>query len=245
MFHRWIEEFVHVLKSAAGKDDFRADVLATGAKEFPQLGLLRGVRSKVGMAPFGAHGQVLGAVPEENGFAKAGAGGDDHGGGIGKRHAFVNGDQVGWGENTDTESGGFQVVQNADTGKPKQTGSGGAIDNPGKIGAMHAVVDHRPGNTEGRGIDLSGMLLKKILDDFLKSSVLVAEIATVRNAHEFPLLRVEQPDVRFRAADVARENHRTLRIKMGSRKIVPEFFDLQGVDNTAPKSDASAGHRFG
>jgi hypothetical protein len=76
---------------------------------------------------------------------------------------------------------------------------------------MNAIVDDRTGNAERGGIDLRGILLEEILDDFLQPGVLVALIAFMSDANELAILDVEQTDVRFGTANVARKNHQALR----------------------------------
>ena len=69
MPHVWIQEFVQRLETPSGKDQFVAHEFAAGLDEFPQIHLLIGVRSEIGVAALGCRGNVLRSVPEENGFA--------------------------------------------------------------------------------------------------------------------------------------------------------------------------------
>src|SRR5580704_7144407 len=136
-----IEKLMNALKSAAAQNHFGADEFILQFQVFPQVRLLIGMRREVGMAGLGGHDDVTLSVPAENSFAESGARGDDHSSANRSRHAGINRVQIGGLQHADSVSGGFDIIDQAHTTKAEKTGHGGAIDDPGKVRRVDAIVD--------------------------------------------------------------------------------------------------------
>ena len=87
-------KLVEAFEAAAGENDFTADDVVARLEKSPQVGLLLGVRSPVGVAAFGGAWEMVLSIPENHAFAESCSGSDDHFVGALIFDAFVDADQL-------------------------------------------------------------------------------------------------------------------------------------------------------
>jgi hypothetical protein len=80
MLYVGIEELVNRAEAPTGKDELPADLRIAAAHEAEEFNLLLGVWREIGMAAFGGHNAVAGAVPNEDGLSETGAGSKERAG---------------------------------------------------------------------------------------------------------------------------------------------------------------------
>ena len=98
------------------------------------------------------------AVPDEQGLAEAGAGGDEaavaDGGGV----AFVQGEDAVGGELGDAVAVGFEVVDEEDVLDAERVWQVADVEGPGEVGELEAAVADGAGAAEAGGDDLVGLV---------------------------------------------------------------------------------------
>ena len=169
--------------------------------------MLFGIGREIGVARFGGHGCVTLAVPEQNALAEAGAGGDYDLRGLWSFDAAMNRLQFVGFQNAETVGGGFDVVHQVHMVQVQMLRDARTVDQPGKIGGLHAVVDDGSGNAEGGGGDFAAGAIQKIAGDFFQAFMLARGVALIRHAHELALLHVEEPKVGLGSTQVTSQNH--------------------------------------
>lgn len=167
------EEFVDILNAHPGNDTFAADV----AVEFFQV-LEEGdfnivARSKIGVAALAGPDAVAFAVPEETGFSKSGARGDDAAVAFCIRITFHESRKIGGFEFGDAEGVGGEIVDDSDAGNGELVSNFGGIDSPAEIGGFCPSILDRAGNAEACAgqADVAGQLREKLADDGIEAGM--------------------------------------------------------------------------
>src|SRR5579862_207170 len=194
-------------KAPAGKNHLGARELVTALDKFPQVGVLIGVRSKIGVAGLCGHGQVLRAVPEKYGLSQSRPCGDHGPMSLLGRYTRVNSFEVDRLHHAYTVSRRFQIVQQAYALQSQLLRQGRAIDDPWQVAGVNTIVHHRPGDPERRGGNLRLRAADEVLDDLIEAGVLVTDVPLVGHFHEGALGRIEQAEIRLRPAYIASKNH--------------------------------------
>ena len=113
-----------------------------------------GAGGEVAVATLGGDGAVVLAVPDEEGLAEAGAGGDEAAVADGGFVAGVEGEDLVGGELGDAVAVGFEVVDEEDVLDAEGLGELSAVEDPGEVGELEAAVADGAGDAEAGGEDL-------------------------------------------------------------------------------------------
>jgi len=200
-------------EAAAGQNEFPTDLRITPAHVTEQFDLLLGMRREIRMAAFGGHNAVAGAVPNENGLAQAGAGGEK------RARAAVLGlagiqDAIFFGsEMFNAVAGSAKIVHEHNVGKFQFAGKDGGVHGPWEIGGANAIINDRAGHAKAGGANLffcemRRRLKGKLANDQVKLSEVFAREALLEDGSELAAFLGEESKIAFRAAYVTRKNHR-------------------------------------
>ena len=105
-----------------------------------QSDLAVGAGGEVAVAALGGDGAVAVAVPDEERFAEAGAGGDEAGVAFGVGRAGVKGEDLVGGQLGDAVAVGFEVVDEEDVLDAERLREVADVEGPGEVGELEAAV---------------------------------------------------------------------------------------------------------
>ncbi len=212
MFHGWIDKFVDGAEATAGENQFETDLRIAAAHETEQFNLLFGVRSEIGVAAFGSADLIAGAIPHEESFAQAGAGGEERASSADFRRTGIENREVSGIEILDAVSPGAEIVEKNDVFDGEFLRKNRGVHGPGKIGGADAIVDDRAGDAEACCTDFfvtemgSGDAGEFLGDEIEGGEILAAE-TLLENGNEPAAFFGKEREVAFGAADVTGQNH--------------------------------------
>ena len=119
----------------------------------------------------------------------------------------MNADELVGRKNFETVAGGFEIIEQAYARNLEQAREGIAVNHPGQIRCAHGVVHHRSGHSKASGTASRMRLADVILNEIFDAGVLVAVEMLFGDGHELAVARVEGPEIRFRAAEIAGYDH--------------------------------------
>src|SRR5208337_3277297 len=177
-----------------------------------EINLALCVRSEIGMPAFRGHHFVARAIPEQDRFAKPRSGSQQRAARARHGHTFIEHAKIFGREMLQAVSRGTQIVEQHDGFDVQLLGEMLRIDDPGKIGGMDAVVDHRSGHAKARGphffvaqvrLGLAG----KLFHQQVKLGKALAGEALPVDHFQLPAVFGEQRQISFGTADITGEDH--------------------------------------
>ena len=150
------------------------------AKVFEQGDLAVAACGEVAVATFGGDGNVFRAVPDEEGFAQAGSGGDEAAVAGGFGVALVEGKDLVGVELGNAVAVGFEVVDEEDVLDAEGLREVAGVEAPGEVGEFEAAVADGAGAAKAgsgdvcrRGGSCGGVACEELLDDVVEGGELV------------------------------------------------------------------------
>ncbi len=167
-----------------------------------------GARGEVAVASFGGDGAVVRAVPDEQRFAQAGAGGDEaamaYGGGVaGVQREDGLGCELG-----DAVAVGFEVVDEEDVVDAECVGQVVLVEAPGEVGELDLAVADGAGAAEAGGGDLLAFAGGEEVRGYgFERGILVRGKLLVAHGLQLACGEVIEREMDLGAAYIACENH--------------------------------------
>ena len=201
-----LEEAIDVYEPHARHQPLPAHPLELLQQETQQIDLQLVGRREVGVPALGRKRLPAPPVPEEPGFAEAGAGGDHPPVAGGVRRTRVQLEHVLRSEHRDSVGVGLEIVQQPGPGDAQMAGEVARVHHPGKVRGLTAAVLHRPRHPHTGEVHRGPVPRHERLDDFVEGLVVAARegLLDVRLA---AAARLEEGQDGLRAADIAREDH--------------------------------------
>ena len=202
---------VDILDADSGDDALEADAAVDTLPQLLKEGdLAIGSRGEVAVSAFGGDGAVDLAIPDEEGFAEAGAGGDQASMAFGVWIAGVEGEDLVGGEFGDAVAVGFEVVDEKDVPDCKKLLQFAGIEGPREIGELEAAFADGAGTAEAGGDDVLALDFShgdELPDDFVEGGELVGWKFVVAHFVKAALGEVVKSEMDLGTAYVTSENH--------------------------------------
>ena len=212
VFDGGIEKFVDGAEAAAGKNQLKTYLRGAAAHETKQFNLLFGVRGEIGVAAFGGADLIAGAIPDEKGFAQAGARGKQRARSADFWRAGIQNREIGGIEIFDAVAPGSEIVEKNDVFDVQFLRKDGGVNGPGKIGGADAIVDDRAGDAETSRADFFVTEVRcgyagKFFGDEIKCGEILAAETLLENRCESATSFGKKREIAFCAADVTGQYH--------------------------------------
>src|SRR5437879_2157639 len=94
MPYRGVEEFMNAAEAAAGKNDLEVHVRVAFHEMPQQFDLFLSARGEIGVTALGGRNNVAIAIPEQDGLAQPGPGGNQHLVSLRRGRSFVQGEEL-------------------------------------------------------------------------------------------------------------------------------------------------------
>ena len=164
------------------------------------------------MATFGGADLIAGAIPHEEGFAQAGAGGEKSASTADFRRTGIQNREVSRVEIFDAVSPCAEIVEKNDVFDVQFLRKDGGFNGPGKIGGADAIVDDRAGDAETSRADFFVTEVRcgyagKFFGDEIKGGEILAAETLLENRCESAASFGKKREIAFCAADVTGQYH--------------------------------------
>ncbi len=160
------------------------------------------------MAAFGRVRDVTAAVPDQQGLAQAGSGGDQRAIADLAGVAFAEGENLLGGEFVHAVAVGLQIVDEKDVRDAETDRQLAAVQRPGKVGKAQTAIAHRAGHAKAGRRHLG--CAEKLPDDLFQAGVVFGRIPLIARGYRFSIDKVIQRQVNLGAAYISRQNHLSL-----------------------------------